>query len=200
MSHSHCGESEVKVLFRRAVHHPGFPAAVFAQELDSTTRICLLNSSHRTQLGIQNEFNGKIGKAASIFKTKITLDLEWFIMYLKYPWLNLINWPLNFYPYIWPNAFKSSQRELYVKLWIWLTSYLLQKQSHMSKDFGSLKALVLIQIKLWVFGQVTEFLSPVFNFKEWTLFQTLNFCVVLLPGSLLCKDKCWCQVQKGHQE
>lgn len=92
------------------------------------------------------------------------------------------------------------QRKLYVKLWIWLTSHLLQKQSHTIKDFGSLKPLVLIQIKHWVFGQVVEYLSSVFNFKEWTLFQTLNFFLALLPGILFCKEKYWLWVQNGHQD
>lgn len=121
-------------------------------------------------------------------------------MYSKHPWLSLINWLLNFYPYIWPSAFKSFQRKLRVKLLIWLTGYLLQKQNHVSKDCGSLRALVLIQIKHWVFGQITEFLSSVFNFKEWTLFHTLNLRIDLLLETLLCIDKCWPQVQKGYQE
>lgn len=53
-------KAEVKVLLSRAVHHPGFPAAMLAQELDSTTGIHLLSSSHGTQLEIQTEFNGEI--------------------------------------------------------------------------------------------------------------------------------------------
>ena len=51
----------------------------------------------------------------------------------------------------------------------------------------------------WVFGQVTEFLSSVFNFKEWTLFQTLNLFPAWLPGILFCKEKFWHWVPKWHQ-
>lgn len=91
MSHGHCGENRVKVLLSRTVHHPEFPAAVLAQELDSTIGIHLLNSNHRTQFAIQTEFDGKIVEMVSIFKIKITLDLEKFIMHPKYPWLNLMN-------------------------------------------------------------------------------------------------------------
>ena len=35
--------------YQRALHHPGSPAAVLAQELDSTTGIRLLNKSHKMQ-------------------------------------------------------------------------------------------------------------------------------------------------------
>lgn len=68
------------------------------------------------------------------------------------------------------------------------------------KTVGVRRLWLLYGSSTGVFGQITEFLSSVFNFKEWTLFQTLNLCINLLLETLLCIDKCWPRVQKGYQE
>lgn len=62
-------------------------------------------------------------------------------------------------------------------------SLLLQKWSHIIKDFGSLKSLVLVHIKHWVFGQITELLSSIFNFKKVNSLSDLD-----LISSLTAKD------------